>query len=285
LGEIVTLNQPGLEPPPPRPEPPLDRWGRYKIPDPVTGKERGWTRATTWAKSIADAHDLMNWHLRRAALGFSQRRELTVAVAAILDPESDEGKRQLDRLISRAEDVSGANERNTLGTALHSFCEAVDTGRKIQVPAPFDADIADYKRLTRTLKISRNYVERICLIRELGVAGTMDRVVKFHHAELPLIADIKTGKDLRRQWPEIAIQLALYAHADTIWDVEVEHHRPMLKVDQEKALVIHLPAGEGRGQLHIVDIKAGWEMALECNKIRAWRTRRDLNELIVDWSK
>ena len=30
-------------------EAPKDRWGRYKISDPATGKERGYTRVTTIA--------------------------------------------------------------------------------------------------------------------------------------------------------------------------------------------------------------------------------------------
>jgi hypothetical protein len=54
----------------------------------------------------------------------------------------------------------------------------------------------------------------------------------------------------------------------------------MLDVNQEQALVIHLPAGEGRCTLYLGDIVAGWEMALLCGAVRAWRDRRDLAQLL-----
>src|SRR5262249_32211119 len=144
------------------------------------------------------------------------------------------------------------------------------------VPAPFDKDIAAYRAATASLTISRNYLEQICVIRELGVAGTLDRVLRLPHARLPMIGDAKTGRDLVYSWTEIAIQLALYAHADTIFDPLTGRHRNMIEVDQEKALVIHLPAGEARCQLYVVDIAAGWEMAQVCATVRAWRKRKDI---------
>ena len=36
-------------------EAPKDRWGRYKISDPASGKERGYTRVTTIAKVLDDS--------------------------------------------------------------------------------------------------------------------------------------------------------------------------------------------------------------------------------------
>jgi hypothetical protein len=112
----------------------------------------------------------------------------------------------------------------------------------------------------------------------------MDRVVQLAHSPMPMIGDLKTGKDLSYSWAEIAIQLALYAHADTVFDPVEQEHRPMLQVDQEKALVIHLPAGEGRCALYIVDIAAGWKMAGVCGLVRAYRDRKDLAQVIVEKS-
>ena len=250
----------------------------------MTGKEQGWIRATTWARSIADSYALMWWQLRRTALGLAHRQDLALQVASVIDPDSKEGKQQLERLINRAQEQAKADERRNLGSALHSFCEAHDSGREVQVPPPFDKDLLAYQYATRTIDISKNYIEQICVVRELGVAGTMDRVVRFKHHPTPMIADIKTGKDLSDQWTEIVIQLALYAHADTVWDEEAKQHHRMLPVDPAAAVVIHLPAGEARCVIYMVDIAAGWEMALECKRIREWRARKDLAEIVADWS-
>lgn len=278
----VAVNQAGLVPPLARPEPERDRWGRYLIPDPVSGQKQAWTRATTWAETVADTFALTNWKLRMTAIGLAARPDLLTGVAAVLDPDTKDGKRSLDKLVERAQEAAKASARATLGTALHSFCEAHDSGRELPlIPPPFDADLEAYQRAMSAVKVSRNYIEKIGIIRELGVAGTMDRVVAFHHSKRPMIGDIKTGRDLSYSWTEIAIQLALYAHADTIWDVTEEVHRPMLEVDQERALVVHLPAGEARCQLYIVDIAAGWEMAQVCGQVRAWRARKDLAQPLL----
>lgn len=266
-----------------RPEPPRDRGGRYLIPDPQTGEARSWTRATTWASTVADTFGLAKWGERMTAVGLARRQDLLTSVAAVIDPESTDGKRKIDKLVEAAKEHAGASIRANLGTALHEFAEAIDTGREVgPIPPPFDRDIDAYRKAMRGVKVSHNYVEKICVVRSLGVAGTMDRLVNFFHRDLPMIGDLKTGKDLKYSWTEIAIQLALYAHADTVYDPVSEKHRKMLTVDQSQAVVIHLPAGQGRCTLYLVDIAAGWEMAQVCGRVRAWRSRKDLAAVLQD---
>jgi hypothetical protein len=278
---VVAVDGPGLVPPPARPEPERDRYGRYRITDPVTGEERSWVRATTWAKTVSDLFALHGWEKRMVALGFAQRPDLLLRVAAVADPDSSTGKAELDRLVERAKEHAKAGARANLGTALHAFAESLDVGRTLpQIPPPYDRDISAYRKAMAAVEVSRNYIERICVIRDLGVAGTLDRVVRFKQGRLPLIGDVKTGSDLKYSWNEIVIQLALYAHADTIYDPITREHHPMLEVNQEQALVVHLPAGEGRCTLYLVDIAAGWEMARLCGVVRAWRDRKDLAQLL-----
>ena len=88
-----------LAPPRARPEPPMDQWGRYKIPDPITGKDRSWTRATTWAKTVADTHALTKWELRMAAIGLARRPDLLMGVAGVLDPDGDKGKKKINEIV------------------------------------------------------------------------------------------------------------------------------------------------------------------------------------------
>ncbi len=47
-------------------EAPKDRWGRYKISDPASGKERGYTRVTTIAKVLDDSSSLADCKTRMA---------------------------------------------------------------------------------------------------------------------------------------------------------------------------------------------------------------------------
>ncbi len=285
--DVVAVDGPGLVPPPTRPEPERDRYGRYRILDPVTGEERSWVRATTWAKTVSDLHALNGWEKRMVALGLAQRPDLLLRVAAVAEPNSTPGRSQLDKLIDQAREHAKASARANLGTALHAFAESCDLGRPLpEIPPPYDRDIAAYRQAMAAVEVSRNYVERICVVRDLGVAGTMDRLVRFKHGRdgkrLPMVADLKSGSDLRHSWNEIAIQLALYAHADTIYDPITRQHHPMLEVNQETALVVHLPAGEGRCTLYLVDIRAGWKMAQLCGAVRAWRDRKDLAQLLQE---
>lgn len=261
-----------------RPEPDRDRYGRYLIPDPATGKRRPWTRATTWASTVADTFGLTNWKVRMTAVGLARRADLLMAVAAVEDPDDRDGKRKLDTAAAAAQEHAGSSVRATLGTALHSITEAHDAGREpAVVPAPYDADLAAYVATIADagLVIDRAHIERIVCLPELGVAGTFDRLVTLPDGRR-VVADLKTGRDLSYSWTEIAIQLALYAHAETIYDLAAGRHEPMPTVDQAEALVLHLPVGEARCDLYMVDIAAGWDMAAICGTVRDWRKRKDL---------
>lgn len=260
------------------PEPARDQWGRYRIPHPETGKVISWTRATTWASTIADTFALTNWKVRMAAVGLARRSDLLMGVVAVEDPDSPEGKKRIDKLTDAAMEHAGSSVRATLGTALHSITEAHDAGRDLAaVPAPYDADLAAYIDAVAGagLIIDLAHIERIVCIPELVVAGTFDRLVTLPDGRT-VVADLKTGRDLSYSWTEIAIQLALYAHATTIYDVGSGQHQPMPTVDRDHALVMHLPVGEARCDLYMVDIAAGWQMASVCGTVRDWRKRRNL---------
>lgn len=247
-----------------------DRWGRYLIPDPITGKSRAWTRATTVASTLSDKFGLQQWAQRMTARGLVLRPDLFALLAAC-DPDD---KKKLNGLVDDAKEAAAASSGANLGTALHSFTEQLDLGHVVNAPAPWDADLAAYKRtLERAgVRIDPAYVENIVTLPDFGVAGTFDRLVDYdgHLA----VADLKTGSFL--DWHEISIQLALYAHAATIYDPATNTHTPMPAVDMHRALVIHLPAGQAKCELWWVNILEGWEAAQEAMRVREWRTRKNL---------
>lgn len=251
--------------------PKRDRWGRYLLPDPNTGKERPWTRATTLASTLADTYGLTQWQMRMVAKGLGMRPDLlALAAAAHVDD-----KATLNRVANDAKEAAGSSAGANAGTALHSFTEAVDRGEDPQVPDPWAGDIAAYRRTLEASGVTTRpeWIERITVVPEYGVAGTFDRILILPDGR-QVIGDVKTGKDLSYSWSEIAIQLALYAHATHMWGGQAWESMPI--VDPNEAVVIWLPVGRGECTLWTVDIAAGWEMAAVAHRVRAWRSRKDL---------
>lgn len=263
--------------PPRRPEPERDRFGRYLLPHPETGERTAWTRATTFAETVADQYGLTLWKCRKAAIGIALRPDLMAGVTAVGDPDSPDGKKKINQLVVQAQEFAGSTARATIGTALHAWLEEMDSGRPVAVPEQWKADVDAYRsELKRAgITLSKNYIERVCMVPELGVAGTMDRLGRFSIGD-PFIFDIKSGTDLAFALGGIAIQLALYAHSSHCWDPVDGQLHPMPKVQQDTAVVMHLPAGEGRAQALYVDIKAGWDMVQHCVAVREWRNRKNL---------
>lgn len=254
-----------------------DRFGRYLLPDPETGKERAWTRATTIARTLADEYHLTRWKLRQVARGMALRPDL-VAGAAAADPEEDKGT--LDDIAEKAMERAGSSTGSTLGTALHNFTKRYDRGEpaaSLGVPPPLVPDMAAYVDTLKRhrLKVRPETVERIVVVPELGVAGQLDRIAGQPSGvtkSKPLaILDLKTAKTTEYSGLENAIQLAIYAHAALMWDPARQAYEPMPDVDRERALLLHLPVGKAHGSLHGVNLIEGWEYALLAMNVRAAR--------------
>lgn len=256
-------------------EPEFDRYGRYVIPHPTTGKKTSWTRATTYAKSISDTYALGQWMLRMAVKGVATRPDL-YALAAATPIEDKDG---LNRIAEDAKEAAAAKAGANLGTALHSFTEQIDRGEQPNVPEPWARDVAAYKQMLAThgIKILPQYMERKVVVPEISVAGTFDRIVDRGGLK---IGDLKTGQDLSFGWLEISVQLAIYSRATHLWTPSTRTFEPMPPVDQDVALVFHLPVGKATAVLYEVDIAAGWQAAQLCGQVRDWRKRRDLAKAI-----
>lgn len=283
---------------------PRDRWGRYLLPSlPKTTakggfgasskKTAGWTRATTFAKSIADTFALNRWGERMAIKGITMREELYALAAATPLEDRD----ALDKIVEDAKRAAGSKKSADLGTALHKFTESVDRGLTPIIPKPWQRDVAAYRALTAQygFVIPEKAIERIVVVDKYNVAGTFDRIAKLTQdvtlelADGPqviltagewVILDLKTGRDLSYGWNEIAIQLALYAMADAIWNPEDWRYEKMPKVSQKWALVVHLPVGAAKAQLVALDLESSMEAAQLCWDVRLWRKARTLTHVI-----
>lgn len=260
-----------------------DRWKRYLLPDPVTGEERAWTRASTLARALADEYNLTGWKLRMVALGIAKNKDLAAGVLALKDPHEGDDKKTMKSLVGKAMERAESSAGATYGTSLHNFTHRLDRGEpldKLGAPDPLDKDLAEYQATLRRygLGIVPELIERIVICPELGAAGTFDRILTQRpgpFSPTPLtVADLKTGKTVDWSWLEWAIQLAIYANATHMWDPATRSYVPMPPrevLDRDRALIIHLPVGKAKGVVYGLNLIEGWEAAHLAERVRVAR--------------
>lgn len=257
-----------------------DRWGRPQILDPATGKRRSHTRVTTVAKALDDMNGIMGWREVMVAGGAALRPDILAKVSARW-PRTPDNKGELNKLAEELREAAAASAGANLGDALHTLIARRNVGEVFRALPPLDTDLKAYEELLELagLEVLPEYVERTVVIPGMveEVAGSFDLLArKAARPELlPLITDLKTGQSLELQWPSIAVQLALYSRARSIYDWDTETHLPMPEVDQRHGLVVSLPAGSATAELYVVDLDAGWAAAQVALWVRAWRKRRD----------
>lgn len=249
-----------------------DRWGRPLIapPQPLGAKPEPYTRATTVAKTLDRPEGLMLWKQRMTLLGLVARPDLRIAAAAT----DVEDSKALNKLAEEAADAGGANTAATTGTALHAFTERIDRGLPVgHVPEEHAEDLNAYRHLTAEIGWKVRHVEQFTVLDPYRVAGTADRIVEIDGRWY--IADLKTGASasFHHAW---AVQLAIYAHGIP-YDIESRKREPWYRTpDTDRAIVIHLPAGQGTAAAYWIDIAAGWEAFRLSMQARKWLSRRDL---------
>lgn len=247
------------------PEPPRDSWGRYLV------NGTAYTRATTIAKTLDDGEGLNKWMKRQVALGMAQRSDL-VAAAATTDPGD---KKALLTIADAAMETAGSSAAARVGTALHRATELADLGHP--VPDVFAERVAEYQRaLTAAgVEVCTDAIERIHVIHDDKVAGMADRHVTIDGRRH--ILDLKTGATLYPQAiPGFAIQLAIYANADNLFDPTTGDLEPVPEIDRTRGIICHLPADGGPCTLHWIDLTAGWDAYRQARWVRDWRRRKDL---------
>jgi hypothetical protein len=260
------------------PEIARDRYGRPLVLPPGGGRPIPYTRCTTFVGVLEDTSNLTKWKQRMTAIGLTLRPDLALAVAA---HRADKSK--LNKIVEEAMEAASSSAAATTGTALHALTEQMDRGEVMAaIPEAFQGDIAAYEFATAPL--TNIHIERFTVHDGLQVAGTPDRVVEYKDALY--IADVKTGS-IEWGMGKIAMQLAVYANS-LLYDIATGD-RASLNVDTRRALVIHLPAGQGRCDLVWVDITEGWravQVAAEVRKHRqhkAWSWPFGTGIEIVDW--
>ena len=248
------------------PPDPLIKSGRYQIIPVGKDKTKAHTRITNFAKKLEDEYNITQWKKRMVLLGAAQRSDITVAALAAHDD-----KRILDTLAESAMEAAKANVARETGSALHRLCERYDDGETLELPEPWKSDVDAYAACLVDLGAGVELIEEVVVCPHLGLAGRLDRTVNIDGTSY--IADLKTGADLSYSWGSIAIQLALYAGAATVYDPETKSHTPMPEVNQERALVLHLPAGKATCTPYWINLEEGRRGIAMVRELTEWRKR------------
>jgi len=264
----------------------FDQWGRYKIPDPATGKVSGRQRVTTFVKMISDQWGLSQWQQRVLLVGAAYNPAIA-ATAAGRDAKAD--KAFLDGVVTILKDAAGSKEAAAFGTRMHTHTERLDLGIMTEqefaaLPDSEARDLFAYKEAVEAagLVVEREMVERTTMVRSLDVTGTMDRVFKLPNGDY-VIGDVKTGQDLSYGWLDIGMQLACYAQGineNGVFDWASRQWIPGPKVRTDFAIVMHMPAGKGTCTLYRVDINQGWANCALARSVRDARKVRNHAEVL-----
>jgi len=225
---------------------------------------------------VVDKPAVNMWKLKRVAAGVATDESVAelarngrewAAVQAVLSTDSPEA---------------------ALGTAVHLATAAVDKGliaprlRHLELlreraterewPRMVGADevlpyVEQWERCKRIHGLEVLDVERPVAHLGMGWAGTLDRILRAASLErpLPMVGDLKTGKGV---WPEAAVQMGAYSHAEVRVADDYSSATPMPELDQELALVIHLHPTTAR--LVPVSIGEGWRAFRAALALHEW---------------
>lgn len=248
----------GLTLPPPLPgrvPPTFDGNGRYRLPDPVTGKLTSYTRASTVAKTLEDTWMLDRWAKRMMLIGIQRSTPLLADLDQLVTEHLAQGgeprtmakdlRHPLNELSEEAQHRAGATYAAEFGTCVHAWCEWIDLGlgHIRNVPEMFRPWVKNHRRsLARAgLQADPYWTERIVLNTRYGIAGTLDRLY-WDHAGGLYLGDIKTSKGMDYSWLYFAIQLAIYHGAEYVLSLDGMAWEPMPALDPDTALISHLPS-------------------------------------------
>ena len=252
---------------------PRDRWGRPMV-MPLKGTKRvGYRRATTFVGCLDDTNGLMKWMSRQVAYGMGQRKDLVLAAAAADPADKKKIGEIADKAAEHAKGVTG--DAAETGTALHSLTERIDRGLPLGVvPKEYQADIEAYRAATASIEWVG--IETFRVHDDWKVAGTADRIGVLNGRTM--IMDIKTGSI---DYPhKMAMQLAMYSRS-VPYDIATDTRTTdPTKIDPNRGIIIHLPAGQGICNLYEIDIAVGWGACLIAKQVWDWRGRKDLTQLI-----
>lgn len=249
-----------------------DRWGRPLI-NPVNGgKAEPYTRVSTMSKALDDTSNLMKWGQRMTLMGAAKRPDL-IALA-----QSTDDRRALNDAVEQAMTAANSQKAANTGTALHSFAEQLDLGQITmdEVPEAYQPHMTAYQQIMSEADIGVIACEQFIVQDELKAAGSFDRLVTYDGEVM--IADLKTGSNVKFMATATALQVAIYAHGK-LYDIE-EGVRHDLPVSLKRGLLIHLPQdAPEEGAIYELDLTEGYRLARLALDVRNGRKAKVIKKI------
>lgn len=251
--------------------------GRYSLPDPKTGAQTGFTRATNIAKVLEDTFNLSRWSRRETVMRVIATMEFDRTAQERLDPVLEQAVGQLGvvrQLIDEGQDnklnyalddldnLLGGKDAAEFGTAVHEWCGAVDLGQATvgQVPEQFRAHVQAYQvLLARTGLIAEPaHIERTTLNYSSDlkptvkgrkypvIGGTYDRIFRCATTGRRYMGDLKTSKttSLAYAWIGYGVQMDIYRTADYVLALDGQSWETLPELVPEFGILIHLPSDD-----------------------------------------
>ncbi|MFI5840528.1 hypothetical protein ACIA8K_12550 [Catenuloplanes sp. NPDC051500] len=271
------------------------------------GRPIALARSSKAAGTLEDRSNLERYGKRMTLRGAALLHPADLRRAGDIDLEDPVGKREMNRLVERAERLSGSNAKAERGNHLHDLSEYVDRNEPLPAHASEQdrIDMAAYMLSTSMLK--QIHIEQFTVCSQLKLGGTPDRV-SFYDGPDPdgrpagnLITDLKTGSVDYGEL-KMAIQLGTYSRSKFYdhtrfqlpehdptdlkarWaaiskfkrqsfsaEDAVAAYRPLPDVNPNWGLIIHLPAGTGQCTVYWINLKVGWAAAQLAMQVRESR--------------
>lgn len=238
-----------------------DRYGRYKLPHPDTGKQQAWRRTTTFIKVIQDTWNLQRWAERNVMVGASRRPDLVELVSAIPDPLGPANRDTVQDAADAAKETAGTSTAANLGTALHGYAETLLTTGTLPDHIERGSEVWDrleaFHDTWKAWRFETRAVEVVSVNTDLETAGTSDFVVA-DGTDMLRIADLKTGS-VTYGALEYAMQLSAYADGINTHGVYTgDGYAQLPAIDRAVGYIIHLPStGDVSCDVHFVDLELG----------------------------
>lgn len=241
-----------------------------------------YTAASALADFIEDQRHIHRWQMRYLAKGMGQSPDLcelaacepysTSLDATVFGKDKTASGRRLDKVIERAMDRVGIDQRADRGTAIHAWTEP---GNGQPVSDAARADVESFWAKLKECGIKIVATEVFTANDTVRAAGTFDHLV-WAPGYGYVISDKKTGK---MDGHHFGVQLSVYANGE-IYDRETHERAPLESltggelVNRAAGLVFEI--GGGKTEIHEVNLDVGWDGALSAARARDYQNRKDM---------
>lgn len=241
------------------------------------GKRHRLSRPSNYAKALDDESALTNWRIDTACSGVAHDPALQAQYVALM-PDDRATKTKLREAAIQAGRGSQAAD---IGTALHAMSERFEQDPSWEPPEPYLSSLKAYRAEMVRLGLTSELFEYSMVNWNYGAAGTADRLYRLTApltapsgeilpVDTLIVGDLKTGKTLQYSAASYAAQLAVYAQGemyDTVNDVHLE--TPV--VNQDWAIIMHMPSNSDTCEALWVDLQAGHWGCYLAQQVKEWR--------------